>query len=287
MAAYWCLGISIILGLSSIEIALEETLLVVEGPQHRHRWHEAAGICRSRYCCKAIFNVCSLIITAMPDKIRPLFFVYLPNEILAIIANELASDMEDNESLAALASCRLAAHALCSLATPLLFSSIRLTDLTSDYRNTPDCSLLLERATRLNQAITNRHIAASVHTLTLNCHQRSLQDPGNAGLISSILHGLPHIRNFALESVLGWMDLFFIPNDLVLAIQALCRSPSLTTLYLDHINNFSSTAITACPNLRCLRLRDIIRLQVNYIFSVPSATTHSIYIPVRQHRFEG
>jgi hypothetical protein len=56
--------------------------------------------------------------------------LHLPNEILAIIINELASDIEDNEieTLAALACCRLVSHVLCSLATPLLFSSVRLTE---------------------------------------------------------------------------------------------------------------------------------------------------------------
>jgi hypothetical protein len=52
---------------------------------------------------------------------------HLPNELLSIIINKLAADTEDNDiAPAALASCRLASHVLCSLATPLLFSSIEL-----------------------------------------------------------------------------------------------------------------------------------------------------------------
>ena len=55
--------------------------------------------------------------------------LYLPPEIFATILNELASDTEDNDKiLAALAACRLASNTLCSLATPLFFSSIQLTD---------------------------------------------------------------------------------------------------------------------------------------------------------------
>ena len=53
----------------------------------------------------------------------------LPTEILVIIINQVASETVDNDrTLAALASCRLASYVLCSLATPFFFSSIRLTD---------------------------------------------------------------------------------------------------------------------------------------------------------------
>jgi hypothetical protein len=65
--------------------------------------------------------------------------IHFPNEILSIIINELASsDTEDNDET--LASCRLASYALCSLATPVLFSSIRLTDFKHDAWST-DCRL--------------------------------------------------------------------------------------------------------------------------------------------------
>ena len=95
---------------------------------------------------------------------------FCPNEILEIIINELALDIKDidNEDidndndkiLAALASCRLASHVLCSLATPLFFSSISLTDdfggSSEEYR-----SLFVERATKLNDFLASRNIAAS------------------------------------------------------------------------------------------------------------------------------
>ena len=66
---------------------------------------------------------------------RSSFVLHLPNEILAVIINELALDNKDNAGndndndrnkiLAALASCRLASHVLCSLATPLFFHPYR------------------------------------------------------------------------------------------------------------------------------------------------------------------
>ena len=105
------------------------------------------------------------------------FVLHLPNEILAIIINELTVDNEDKDVdkdkilLAALASCRLASHVLCSLATPLFFSSILLTDAYDhDYGISERCSLLVKRATKLNDILATRSIAASIHSLTVSLH---------------------------------------------------------------------------------------------------------------------
>jgi hypothetical protein len=200
----------------------------------------------------------------------------LPNEILAIIINELASDNEDNDkTLAALASCRLASHVLCSFATPLFFSSIRLTDFIGHRRGH---SILVKRVTRLNEILTNYNIAASVHTLILCCHQRTLEDSTSGTPISAIFHRLPHIRNFSLEAHY-YSDFSSFPEDFASAIRALCRSPSLTTLSLDLIKGFPFTAITQCPNLRCLCLSHISHIGVNLIFSAHFCN-NSLYIPV-------
>ena len=209
----------------------------------------------------------------MPDTIHP---SDLPNEILAIIINELASD-EDNESLA---SCRLASHVLCSIATPLFFSSIELTNYTA--RKTRDDGLLVKRAARLNEILTIQNIAASVYTLTLCCYHsyQALEDSTCAGLMSTILHRLPHIRIFTLESH-QYFSAF--PEELASAIRALCRSPNLTTLYLHYIRGFPFTAITGCPNLRCLRLWHINSLVVNTISSTLFCN-NSLYIPVQLRR---
>jgi hypothetical protein len=48
-----------------------------------------------------------------------------------------------------------------------------------------------------------------------------------------------------------------ITEDLSSAIQALCRSPNLTTLDLYGTQGLPITVITACPNLQCLHLSDI------------------------------
>jgi hypothetical protein len=105
----------------------------------------------------------------------------LPNELLSVIINELASDT-DIRTLAALASCRLASYVLCSLATPFLFSSIELG---------PEVNRSLkERVTKLNELLTIHDIAASVHTLTLRCEKADLVD---GTLIPEILHRLPCI----------------------------------------------------------------------------------------------
>ena len=210
----------------------------------------------------------------MPDTIHPNYALNLPNEILAIILNELASD-EDNESLA---SCRLASHVLCSIATPLFFSSIELTDYTD--RETGNDSLLMKRATRLNEILTIQNIAASVYTLTLCCYHyhQTLEESTSASLMSTILHRLPHIRIFTLESRQYPFSSF--PEEFASAIRALCRSPNLTTLYLHYIRGFPFTAITGCPNLRCFRLWDISSLEVNLIFSVLFCN-NSLYIPVQ------
>jgi hypothetical protein len=199
----------------------------------------------------------------MLHKIHPSYVLDLPNEILAIIINELASDDEDNdETLAALASCRLAFHVLCSFATPLFFSSIRLTNSTGHKR---DRRILVEQATRLNEILTNYNIAVSVHTLTLCFDHQTLEDSTSVALMSDILHRLPHIRNFALETY-RYTDFSSFPEDFASAIRALCRSPNLTTLCLDSIQDFPFTAIMGCPNLRCLRLGYVNDLGVNPIF---------------------
>ena len=168
------------------------------------------------------------------DLCSPMIHPHFPNEILAIIVNELASGMEDNESLAA--SLPAALHVLCSLATPLLFSSIRLTDLTSDCR------------------VIAPHRRLSIHLDTELPHPRSWKC-------------YPHFFHPSSSSTDPKFCLLKsgieIPEDLASAIQALCRSPSLTTLYLDNFTKFSFTAITACPNLRYLRLWGVMALQVS------------------------
>jgi hypothetical protein len=212
------------------------------------------------------------------------YVLHLPNEILAIILNEVASDDEyKNKTLEALASCRLVSHVLCSLATPLFFSSIRLTDSTADDELR---SVFVKRATRLNEILTIQNIADSVHTLTLRCHFPTLQDSTSGTLISAILHRLSHIRSFSLEARYFFSYFSWFPEDFASAIRALCRSPSLTTLSLDRIQGFPFTAITECPNLRCLHLRCIINLDVNLIFSA-LFRSNSPYIPVPQCKFEG
>ena len=97
-------------------------------------------------------------------------------------------------SLTALASCCLASHVLCSLATPLFFSYIRLMDSIG-------CSILVKQAMKLNEILTvQKNIAASVHTLTLCFNYQTLEDSRSVTLISTILDCLPHVRKFALEA---------------------------------------------------------------------------------------
>jgi hypothetical protein len=188
---------------------------------------------------------------------------YLPNEILAIILNEVVSDDKDNDkTLAALASCRLASHVLCSLATPHFFSSIRLTDTIGEG----DCSLFVKRATKLNEILTVQNIADSVHTLTLYGRPQTLKDPTSGALMSTILRRLPHIRSFALEAHNYCSKFSSFREEFASAIRALCRSPNLMTLYLNGIQGFPFTAVMGCPNLRSLRLRNVTTFKVNFIF---------------------
>jgi hypothetical protein len=197
--------------------------------------------------------------------------LHLPNEILAIILHELASDNDD--TLAALASCRLASHVLCSLATHFLFSSIRLTDAFTTGNKGQDCSVLVERAMKLNKILTIYNIASSVHTLTLCCGQRTLENSISATLMSTILLRLPRIHTFALKS-----DSYFssIPEDFASAIQALCQSPNLTSLNLDSIKGFPFEIITS--NLRRLRLRRVDNFWVKFsVVSVLFPQTHFLY----------
>jgi hypothetical protein len=178
--------------------------------------------------------------------------IQLPNELLEIIINELASDTEDSTTRTALASCRLASHVLHSIATPLLFSSIELRQNPDYWLTEDEIATFEERATKLNQLLTNRNIAASIHTLTLGCKQYFLETPTIDILIASIINRLPHIRN------LSW-------DGDGLTIRTLCKFPNLTTLALQGIESLPISAITACPNLRCLRLWDT-EIDVNFLF---------------------
>lgn len=197
----------------------------------------------------------------IPGKRRAL---HLPNEILMIIISELTSDGNNSDTshstlnkktLAALASCRLASSTLYLVATPRIFSSILLADTTP--RKRPDRQkVFVERATKFNEILTTTsiyNIAASVHTLTLSCiYPDTLNNSINCTLMSVILHRLSHIQKFALESPEFLVFFSSIPGDFASAIQAMCRSPNFTALSLNGVLYFP---LTACPNLRCLRLQ--------------------------------
>ena len=189
----------------------------------------------------------------------------LPMEILTTIINELASDTEDNyRALAALAACRLACYALCSLTTPLFFSSIHLTDsvgpMANDRKRLKGSKLLSKRAKKLNDILRIDDIANLVKTLTLRCDTLNLASRPNAVLISKILHHrLPHIQMFAFKADFVYEGVSLscrmdMPKRFVSGIQALCKSPNLTTLHVHNVYHFPITAIIACPNLQRLRL---------------------------------
>lgn len=218
-------------------------------------------------------------------KIYP---THLPNEILSIIINELAgpSDTEDND-LKTLAACRLASYTLCSLATPLLFSSIQLPENRSTANGHPPPVNIDKKAVKLNQLLTNKDIAASVRTLALEVCSNDFRN-SNSSAITEILRRLPHIRDFTLEASqpIRWeryhsyrestpISFCYIAKDLALAIQDLVTSPKLTTLELSKICDFPLTIITACPNLQYLYLsnthfsvKSISSLQGSYLYSL-------------------
>ena len=208
----------------------------------------------------------------------------LPNELFSIIISELASDTENiSRTRASLASCRLASHVLCSLTTPLFFSSIELKENVRVNSNN-NLVAFLERARNLYQLLSIHDVAASVHTFTLCCGQYVLGYAIIGTLISTIFYRLPHIRNFTFKNTVERCSLSFssIPRDLSSAIQALCKSPNLTMLDLNSINSFPITAITASPNLRCLRLSHT-KLYVNSILSIIFMIANPI--PVRRREF--
>jgi hypothetical protein len=189
----------------------------------------------------------------MPDKIpsnSSLEATGLPNEILAIIINELPSD--EKRKLAALASCRLASHVLCSLATPLFFSSIHLNVC---WPCADAIATFQERADKLDQILNIHDIAALVQTFTLQCCKENLENETNGSRVFEILHRLPRLQTFCLEISGDFLEFSSITRRVASAMRALCRSPNLTTLDLCHVRDFPITAIIACPSLRCLRLR--------------------------------
>lgn len=194
----------------------------------------------------------------------------LPNELLLAIINELVPDTKDKITQASLASFRLASRVFCSVATPFFFSSIELEANIGDNHNAD--FVFEERATGLNQLLaapqTTHDIGASVRTLTLRCkYIIAFEKWSNGNLIATILHHLPHIQKFTLESTAHPLRFSLLAKDFSSAVQALCKSPNLATLELGNIKDFPISVIPACPNLRCLRLSDIDRFPVNSIFS--------------------
>ena len=195
--------------------------------------------------------------------------IQLPTELLLIIINELGLDAK------ALASCRLASYVLCSLTTPLFFSSLALwEDSKAIFQGE------FERARNLNKLLSNPDIADLVHTFTLRCGKRFLEDPKIGLLIFKILYRLPHIQTFRFY---GDGDFSPFPRDISSAIQVLCKSPNLTTLELDNIRFLPIRVITACPNLRFLHL---LRVEFNVIF-IPILSIVANFVPVRQRDFNG
>ena len=119
-------------------------------------------------------------------------------------------------------------------------------------------------------------LAASQPQYTLhNLRYRTLKDSSSSA--SAILPRLPHIQKFSLEAE-DLISFRSLPMDFAAAIQALCRSPNITTLYLCGITDFPFTMIRTCPNLRCLRLRWCSsNLAVNLIFFFITFCDHLLY----------
>ena len=181
--------------------------------------------------------------------------IQLPNEVLSAIITELAAEYNDTTQ-AALASCRLASHVLCSLATPLFFSSLQL----RYHWGLRDAVVsFLDQGRNLVKLLSIHDIAALVHTFTLRCEKELVQHSEGGPLISEILYRLQHTRNlnFKFRSTTNFPFSIF-PTS---AIEALCKSPNLTTLDLSNITYFPVSFITMCPNLRCLCL-DRVYLEV-------------------------
>ena len=162
---------------------------------------------------------------------------HLPNETLSVIINQLDGDLKTLEA------CRLASYTLCSLATPLRFSSMHFST-----RNVTS-----ETAVKWNQILSNNDIAGSVRTLTIRSGHKTheFQDSTTGSIIAKILHRLPHIQNFTLRAS-NYCYFNTISEDLGLAIRALFRSPNLKNVDLSHLLDFPLTLITTCPNLRNL-----------------------------------
>ena len=194
-----------------------------------------------------------------PNGVRHV--IHLPNELLAIIINEIASDYR---TLANLASCRLVSHIFRSLATPFFFSSIRLTDNHSPSSYESRIIAIRKRAANLEQILTVHDIAVLVHTLTVRWPKSDLLSRRNGTVVSNLIHRLPYLRHFTLESVTLSVEFFLLSRDFSSAIQALCRSPHLRTLDLRYIYNFPLAAITSCPNLHQLCLTGV-TFRVNLI----------------------
>ena len=189
--------------------------------------------------------------------------IQLPNELLSAIINSLAAEYNDTTQ-AALASCRLASHVLCSLATPLFFSSLQL---RYHWGLRGPVVSFLGQGRNLVKLLSIHDIAALVHTFTLRCGPETFQISKAGPLICEILHRLRHLRNFTFK--FRWTTLAFpfdsFQSNISSAIEALCKSPNLTTLDLSNIMRFPLRFITACPNLRCLRLTGVY-LEVIWLF---------------------
>jgi hypothetical protein len=92
--------------------------------------------------------------------------------------------------------------------------------LTTEATGEP--AFFVKRATKLNDILATRNIAASIHSLsvTLYYDSRTLEDSSSGAIMSVILLRLPHIQKFSLDASCRR------PHILLFACNGLCSGHS-------------------------------------------------------------
>ncbi|KAF8798634.1 hypothetical protein BYT27DRAFT_7343513 [Phlegmacium glaucopus] len=201
--------------------------------------------------------------------------ISFPNEIHNLIINEIGFEyyavLTTNQlytpcptadtkiyPLKALSAYRLVSHLFSFLATPFMFSTIILTYHKTRH-HAQRRKIHSERLRGLLHILNDNDnfFSSTVRTLDYYYEWERFGNLDDGAIFYKILSQLPRIQNFSFGPSIADSRIKYpeIAQDFTSAIRNLCRSPFLTILGLRNIKHFPITIITACPNLRVLRLQ--------------------------------
>jgi hypothetical protein len=192
-----------------------------------------------------------------------------PPEILDLFLDELALDIGDRRSRAALLACTLVNRPFYYRASSHLFSSISI----STHRSPERLNTLLDIL------ITHPDLALRIRSFTLESLRKRLD---STGCLSAVFRRLYHLQKF------GWTGNFAMPDETTITaitssiFPSLCNSPYLTVLHLESIRNFPLSFFSACRHLESLTLIRVLFAKIG-----PETRSESLFSSLRRLYISG